>query len=653
MPSIFISHATADRSFVVREIIGTLKQQGIRSWYAPSDITTSQDWEKQIRKGLQKAQWFLVVMSPRSAKSEWVKAEVKWAVENRWNPERIVTVLLEECDLLSFHLWIPRLQYIDYRSELPEARQGLVAICERIRRSRHKSKRRGRRGTVQPEGESSEEQPAYLPPGVSESGDVMVTTDTASIEITINRDFDSYSLEEQDKLLQAIKSIIEADGDVRVTRKRRGSVKLTLAMTGVQAERLRWAMESGELDKHGVIGFRFADEQSVGEPPLVAKYGFRQQDLAREIDREINREDARVRFQEVCNDIFPPGNTPGPSPEHLAALQMMRLSRRIVNWTPEREPFECSLVLMRQSGDDGYVEATRRLDGVLSPLMEFADPIPFNLQNLDVVRARCELIQSSMLHIYVNVQDGRAHNVSVSNVTLPEGPKSRQEYYKFLAGRIKALLLYVRSGHIVEMYGSGDLQLYHDGFEWILSPYAILREACAAFFPRAQSEQGSALAATLAAVGGALLDAQRSSIWILVGDPDVPVLDELAKDGKSFTEMRPGLELSKVNKKVQVLPLPVLESIFKLDGAHALTSRGEIRYFARKIGEHLRPVDPRTDAPAQSSVDQTGTSGRAARDLAARLPHSIVIKFSSSGKIRVFKHNDLWTPPKDGKVDLR
>jgi hypothetical protein len=92
---------------------------------------------------------------------------------------------------------------------------------------------------------------------------VEVATGTATIEITINRDFDTYDSNEQTKLLSAIAKILEITGDVRVVAKSRGSVKLALEVTHEQAERLLWAVRAGELAEFGVVDADVVDRASV------------------------------------------------------------------------------------------------------------------------------------------------------------------------------------------------------------------------------------------------------------------------------------------------------------------------------------------------------------------------------------------------------
>ena len=126
MPKVFVSHSTKDRTFVEREIISLLNAHGIETWYSRDDIRTADTWLQTIHKGLQSCDWFLVAMSRNSAKSEYVKDEVCWAIGKRW-PGRFIPVLIDECEPEDFHLRMPRIQHVDFIHDLEEARKRLLA----------------------------------------------------------------------------------------------------------------------------------------------------------------------------------------------------------------------------------------------------------------------------------------------------------------------------------------------------------------------------------------------------------------------------------------------------------------------------------------------------------------------------------------------
>lgn len=119
MAKIFVSHSAQDRSFVDREIIELLHSHGLETWYSKDDILSAAHWERNIVSGLKACDLFLVVLSPRSAQSEWVRDEVHWAIQNR--SQQIIPVLMETCNLEDFHLRMPRIQFVDFRSDPREA----------------------------------------------------------------------------------------------------------------------------------------------------------------------------------------------------------------------------------------------------------------------------------------------------------------------------------------------------------------------------------------------------------------------------------------------------------------------------------------------------------------------------------------------------
>src|SRR5207247_1073322 len=103
---VFVSHSHWDCKFVETNIVFPLHNHGINPWYSGESIPSGAHWERQILQGLEKCDWFLLVMSPRSAQSEYVKDEVHWAIDHR--PEKIVPVLMEDCNSLDFHIRLSR-----------------------------------------------------------------------------------------------------------------------------------------------------------------------------------------------------------------------------------------------------------------------------------------------------------------------------------------------------------------------------------------------------------------------------------------------------------------------------------------------------------------------------------------------------------------
>ncbi|MDH3672908.1 MAG: toll/interleukin-1 receptor domain-containing protein [Gammaproteobacteria bacterium] len=126
MSRIFLSHANNDREFVEEELLGLLKALGFEPWFAEEDIRTSEHWEQSILRGLRRSDWFLLVMSPSAAKSEWVKRELSWAMSERVG--RIIPILIEDCEPVDFHIGLPRIQHADFRADRKVARETLIKL---------------------------------------------------------------------------------------------------------------------------------------------------------------------------------------------------------------------------------------------------------------------------------------------------------------------------------------------------------------------------------------------------------------------------------------------------------------------------------------------------------------------------------------------
>ena len=110
MTTIFLSHSSSDHA-QASEIVSLLQGHGLEIWYSDYDIKATADWEQSIRTALDRCEWFIVLLSRESVKSEWVRAEVHWAIENR--PNKIVPVLVEDCDTAKLHLRLATIQFID------------------------------------------------------------------------------------------------------------------------------------------------------------------------------------------------------------------------------------------------------------------------------------------------------------------------------------------------------------------------------------------------------------------------------------------------------------------------------------------------------------------------------------------------------------
>jgi transcription antitermination factor NusG len=80
-----------------------------------------------------------------------------------------------------------------------------------------------------------------------------VSVDKMEIEITIDRDFELYTEADQDRFLRAIREFLRMKSDLKVKKKRRGSVKITLELSLEQAEKLFRAIKLGHFERYGAV----------------------------------------------------------------------------------------------------------------------------------------------------------------------------------------------------------------------------------------------------------------------------------------------------------------------------------------------------------------------------------------------------------------
>src|SRR5512133_4058489 len=77
---IFISYSRRDQEFVAR-LASDLDAQVAGVWFDQSDIQPGQKWHDEILEGIQECKAFILVLSPDSMASRYVREEVNKALE--------------------------------------------------------------------------------------------------------------------------------------------------------------------------------------------------------------------------------------------------------------------------------------------------------------------------------------------------------------------------------------------------------------------------------------------------------------------------------------------------------------------------------------------------------------------------------------------
>ena len=109
MQQIFISYSRKDIDFV-RKLAGDLEKAGYDVWWDLTDLRGGDDWPRAIPIAIEASQYFIVVLSPNSAASDWVEKEYTQALGLR---KKIIPLMLTQS---SMPFALNTINYVDFTS---------------------------------------------------------------------------------------------------------------------------------------------------------------------------------------------------------------------------------------------------------------------------------------------------------------------------------------------------------------------------------------------------------------------------------------------------------------------------------------------------------------------------------------------------------
>ena len=122
----FVSYSREDSEFALR-LAQDLKKAGAHIWLDQMDIQPGHPWDNAIEEALMGSPLMLLILSPASAKSENVRNEISFALEQG---KTVIPVLYMSCVV---PLRLQRTQRIDFRSDYA---RGLTSLLEQLQVSR-------------------------------------------------------------------------------------------------------------------------------------------------------------------------------------------------------------------------------------------------------------------------------------------------------------------------------------------------------------------------------------------------------------------------------------------------------------------------------------------------------------------------------------
>lgn len=124
---VFLSHSAKDRRFAER-IAQVLRRHGIPVWYSGTDIVGAAQWHDEIGRALERCDWLVVVLSPHSVKSPWIKRELLYALNDARYESRIVPVSFKPCKHLELSWTLGDFEFVDFTGDFQKGCRSLLRI---------------------------------------------------------------------------------------------------------------------------------------------------------------------------------------------------------------------------------------------------------------------------------------------------------------------------------------------------------------------------------------------------------------------------------------------------------------------------------------------------------------------------------------------
>jgi Tol biopolymer transport system component len=110
MPQVFVSYSRKDVD-IVRQLAKDLEKADFDVWWDISDLKGGAAWARTIQAAIEESEYYVIVLSPNSVKSEWVTKEYIFAIKQGI---KIIPVLYDTCKV---PLALVNIQYIDFRGD--------------------------------------------------------------------------------------------------------------------------------------------------------------------------------------------------------------------------------------------------------------------------------------------------------------------------------------------------------------------------------------------------------------------------------------------------------------------------------------------------------------------------------------------------------
>ncbi|MDD5320453.1 MAG: TIR domain-containing protein [Methylococcales bacterium] len=240
---VFLCHNSEDKP-EIRRIADDLIKQGIKPWLDERAIRPGTSWQEALEEQIDSIGSATIFVG-ESGFGPWQNLEMR-AFINEFVERKcpvIPAILPSAKTTPPLPILLKSLHYVDFRIPNPDP---LIQLKWGIT---------GKKPKVQ----------TMLDVGTSEAAAILPEKEKQRIEIRLPGNFDIFSSNDKEKLLSAISTLLQIDGEIKITASRAGSVRVFLELTPEDADKIYAAAKSGQLDSLGITEARLYP--SLADPP--------------------------------------------------------------------------------------------------------------------------------------------------------------------------------------------------------------------------------------------------------------------------------------------------------------------------------------------------------------------------------------------------
>ncbi len=124
---VFLSHSDKDRKFAT-DLVKVLRRHGIPVRYSRENIVGGQEWIDEIGSALNRCDWFIIILSPNSIESMWVKRELNYALKQTQLEKKIIPLLFKPCNFETLSWTLSIFQMVDFTGSFEDGCRELLRI---------------------------------------------------------------------------------------------------------------------------------------------------------------------------------------------------------------------------------------------------------------------------------------------------------------------------------------------------------------------------------------------------------------------------------------------------------------------------------------------------------------------------------------------